>query len=109
MHGAVNAANDTKGLRTAWYVGENPAELDQVSTVLRGDGFKEHTSLTYSGAGERNFITEFTRRALERSHLHSCDLLWSLTGGRAAALSSHTFATLLSRLGSTQGGTPVGL
>jgi mannosyltransferase len=61
MHGAVNAANDTKGLRTVWYVGDNPAELDQVSTILRGDGFQEHAPLTYSGAGERNFIIEFTR------------------------------------------------
>ncbi|WP_159736742.1 hypothetical protein, partial [Arthrobacter sp. 9V] len=61
MHGAVNAANDTKGLRTVWYIGDNPAELDQVAAALRNAGFKEQKKLNYGGAGERNFITEFTR------------------------------------------------
>lgn len=61
MHGAVNAAKETDGLRTVWYVGDNPAELDQVTTVLNKDGFKAHNPLTYGGAGEHNFIIEFTR------------------------------------------------
>ncbi|WP_242089796.1 hypothetical protein [Curtobacterium sp. DN_7.5] len=61
MHGAVNAAKETDGLRTVWYVGDDPAELDQVAAVLRADGFDERTPLRFGGGGEQNVIVEFTR------------------------------------------------
>ncbi|OII11407.1 hypothetical protein BIU97_05765 [Curtobacterium sp. MCBA15_009] len=58
LHGAVNSAADTEGLRTVWYVGDDPGEGAKVAAVLRGEGFTAHEPLGFGGS---NVIVEYTR------------------------------------------------